>query len=577
MNDFALFEQLCVAESITSQYKYGERVSERINILEDLIKSRKYCIAVIGEFKRGKSSLINALIGSRILPTDILPMTASITHIRYGEEKKIQIIYKDGTSETKSIEELVDYATKFDAEKEKTAERINEILVRYPSVLCKNNIEVFDTPGLNDDEKMSNITLDILGDIDAAVMVVSACLPMSLTEQNLILRLIEEPGIRHIIFVVTYIDAVSDEVEEQDRMIDGIEKRITDKILPLAEEKFSSDELLMKKAKRILSSPHIYGVSSTLAMDGFITDSKKKLKQSRLPVFKQELLDYLVSAQTIDAKDRVTELLNEIKENIASWCKAETDELKSEKERLLKTRREYEYYFDYSEKKVNRLLGTIDESLASVGLTDSGGNGYAAMQKAIRRIFINNLFQIREKSYTEENLRNVLNASFDKADELNRDFNDLVYEATEEILNSICSDYLKLRPKFPEFPSEEHTINSYKDLFEHKIINEKPTVIKLERTILSSEKLVGINVIDSINRSLTKSINNFNSEFSAFLNSWKTFINQCHKTLIDKKEVLEFIDKKVSSIDVKLNALEYGINSDINRLNNAISIVEECD
>jgi len=424
MNDFALFEQLCVAESITSQYKYGERVSERINILEDLIKSRKYCIAVIGEFKRGKSSLINALIGSRILPTDILPMTASITHIRYGEEKKIQIIYKDGTSETKSIEELVDYATKFDAEKEKTAERINEILVRYPSVLCKNNIEVFDTPGLNDDEKMSNITLDILGDIDAAVMVVSACLPMSLTEQNLILRLIEEPGIRHIIFVVTYIDAVSDEVEEQDRMIDGIEKRITDKILPLAEEKFSSDELLMKKAKRILSSPHIYGVSSTLAMDGFITDSKKKLKQSRLPVFKQELLDYLVSAQTIDAKDRVTELLNEIKENIASWCKAETDELKSEKERLLKTRREYEYYFDYSEKKVNRLLGTIDESLASVGLTDSGGNGYAAMQKAIRRIFINNLFQIREKSYTEENLRNVLNASFDKADELNRDFND---------------------------------------------------------------------------------------------------------------------------------------------------------
>jgi len=61
------------------------------------------------------------------------------------------------------------------------------------------------------------------------------------------------------------------------------------------------------------------------------------------------------------------------------------------------------------------------------------------------------------------------------------------------------------------------------------------------------------------------------------LNSWKTFINQCHKTLIDKKEVLEFIDKKVSSIDVKLNALEYGINSDINRLNNAISIVEECD
>lgn len=47
-----------------------------------------YRVAIIGEFKRSKSSLINALLGTRALPTDILPMTAAITHVSYGDVKK---------------------------------------------------------------------------------------------------------------------------------------------------------------------------------------------------------------------------------------------------------------------------------------------------------------------------------------------------------------------------------------------------------------------------------------------------------------------------------------------------------
>ena len=119
MNDFLLFEHLCAIENILSQYKYADESRKKILSVASDIKNRVYRVAVIGEFKRGKSSLINSLIGSRVLPTDVLPMTATLTRIRYGEKKRILIEYKSGEQEEKSIDDLIEFATKFDKEKEK--------------------------------------------------------------------------------------------------------------------------------------------------------------------------------------------------------------------------------------------------------------------------------------------------------------------------------------------------------------------------------------------------------------------------------------------------------------------------
>ena len=76
MNDFYIFEKLLSLEKIAIQYPDGADYSKRIRQCADKITSQHYCVAVIGEFKRGKSSLINALLGAEILPTSVLPMTA---------------------------------------------------------------------------------------------------------------------------------------------------------------------------------------------------------------------------------------------------------------------------------------------------------------------------------------------------------------------------------------------------------------------------------------------------------------------------------------------------------------------
>lgn len=56
----------------------GQLEVEKINGNIELIESRKFNVAVMGEFNRGKSSLINAMLGLNILPADVTPATATI-------------------------------------------------------------------------------------------------------------------------------------------------------------------------------------------------------------------------------------------------------------------------------------------------------------------------------------------------------------------------------------------------------------------------------------------------------------------------------------------------------------------
>jgi ribosome biogenesis GTPase A len=55
-------------------------------------------VAVIGEFKRGKSTLINALLGEDVLPTGITPVTAAPTLVRFGPAARAVIYRRDGSA-----------------------------------------------------------------------------------------------------------------------------------------------------------------------------------------------------------------------------------------------------------------------------------------------------------------------------------------------------------------------------------------------------------------------------------------------------------------------------------------------
>lgn len=412
MNEFALFEQMLALESIADQYTRGKPCVAELDLMEERIRSRLYRVAVIGEFKRGKSSLVNAIIGAEVLPTDILPMTAAVTRITYGAERRILVRFKDGKEAEKSVEELKDYATKFDEEKEKTAATVREIVVSYPSVFCQNHIDIIDTPGLNDNESMTAVTLGVLGEVDAAMVVMAADKALSLTEKRLILDLIGERQIRHLVFVVTCIDRAG-RAAVQDRVLASVRTRLQGEVLDMARERFAGDDYLLRKAGSILSAPDLFGVSSTLAMEGFVQDDWDMLEESRFPLFKNELLALLTAAQSMDMVEKVRDAADLVARELPGWKAADAHALEADRDRLTMQIARLETFHAQPDAFVDARLTPLNQQLSEAGLLP--GKLAEKMKTAMLRMFIHQLSSIREDNNTHAAILAAMNTAVEKA------------------------------------------------------------------------------------------------------------------------------------------------------------------
>lgn len=195
---------------------YGELVENKAinlnNVNEETLKEKssnlqkeEFILAVAGQIKAGKSTLLNALIfGNDILPSDDTPYTAKITEIRYGSNKKLKAIFytKDEWQELKNeITEIDDkkvnyfknfiepdiqnssYIKFLNQTKEDDISNLKEYVAKggvytpfvksveiyYPAEILKSLV-VVDTPGTNDPNIFrSKITLDWIKRCDAAI------------------------------------------------------------------------------------------------------------------------------------------------------------------------------------------------------------------------------------------------------------------------------------------------------------------------------------------------------------------------------------------------------------------------
>ena len=93
-NNFAILVQQ--ADEILS--KFGEQFNSerpRLGALKSRFDEGRFHLAVLGQFKRGKSTLLNALIGYPLLPTSVVPLTAIPTFVEYGERIRIKIVFRE--------------------------------------------------------------------------------------------------------------------------------------------------------------------------------------------------------------------------------------------------------------------------------------------------------------------------------------------------------------------------------------------------------------------------------------------------------------------------------------------------
>jgi len=185
----------------------SEHVATEADDLAARISEGRFFVACVGQFKRGKSTLIGALIGESILPTGFVPVTAVPTVIRYGSAKRARIRSTDGLWHEIALHELEQYVSE-----EHNPENVKGVAgaeVFMPSSLLANGMCLVDTPGLGSVFAGNTAaTQAFIPHIDAALTVTGFDPPLAGEELALVESVAKHVG--HLIVVLNKADKATD-------------------------------------------------------------------------------------------------------------------------------------------------------------------------------------------------------------------------------------------------------------------------------------------------------------------------------------------------------------------------------
>jgi GTP-binding protein EngB required for normal cell division len=161
---------------------------EMLQTYSQRLASQRFQLAVVGQFKRGKSSLLNALLGADVLPTGILPLTSIPTFLAGGDAFGLRVMFERKPAETWSPADAPDLAGKLaafvsEAANAKNAKQVKRVEVTWPSPLLADGLILIDTPGVGSTYRHNTEAAEAaLPDCDAALVVVSADPPITEVE-----------------------------------------------------------------------------------------------------------------------------------------------------------------------------------------------------------------------------------------------------------------------------------------------------------------------------------------------------------------------------------------------------------
>lgn len=203
----------------------GETFTELLSRWETDILNRKndpFTLVVCGEFKRGKSSLINALLGEEVVPVNVTTETVTLNRITYGAHAN-EAVLPGGRHMHLSDEEMQKENLEKLMRQEKTPFR--QIEIKRPIEFLKY-AAVIDTPGLGDSmQDFSEFVEDALAQADAVLYVFSVNYPLSQTEQLFLKTMIVPQKYTDLLLVGNYLDMLGSE-KDYERMSDLLVSRI---------------------------------------------------------------------------------------------------------------------------------------------------------------------------------------------------------------------------------------------------------------------------------------------------------------------------------------------------------------
>ncbi len=221
------------------------RIASEATAVSERIAEGRFYVACVGQFKRGKSSLLNALAGSEVLPAGVLPVTSVATVLRWGERQSARVRFAGGEWRSVRPEDLAAYVSE-----ERNPENrigVEAVEVFLPSPLLSSGMCLVDTPGIGSVfAGNTTTTREFVPHVDAAIVVLGADPPISGEE----LALVEEVSrhVENLFFVLNKADRLpAHESSEAGRFTEKVLKeRLGSKATPL---------LLVSATEKLLSGP----------------------------------------------------------------------------------------------------------------------------------------------------------------------------------------------------------------------------------------------------------------------------------------------------------------------------------
>ena len=271
-----------------------------LELTGDVLKrteTKCFSIAVVGEFKRGKSTFINALLGREILPADIRPCSATLNRVTYGLRPHVSIYYKAQNGGERRVEEIAidqleNYVTKLTPEARNNAAQIEEAVIHYPTEYCRHNVEIIDTPGLNDDENMTAVTMSVIPKVDAAILVIMPESPFSGYEGDFLTKHLLLQDLGRVMFVVTAIDRMR-KPKDRERIVDVIRERIAEAVDARLKEQFAPGSEDFQRYRQQIGTPTVFPLSAYLALEAQKDKDDQLLEESRFASFTTALEHFL--------------------------------------------------------------------------------------------------------------------------------------------------------------------------------------------------------------------------------------------------------------------------------------------
>jgi GTP-binding protein EngB required for normal cell division len=186
----------------------------------------RFNLVVVGQFNRGKSTLMNAVLGVDRLPTGVLPLTSVITSVGYGDRERV-LLHRDdqGLPIEIPLAHLAEHVTEAGNPGNRRGIAVAE--VQLPVELLRLGFHFVDTPGVGSAiAENTRTTQAFLPEADAAIFVTSFDSPMDERELELLAQVLDH--VRQVFVVINKADVISS--EQRDAVISFVRGRLPERL-----------------------------------------------------------------------------------------------------------------------------------------------------------------------------------------------------------------------------------------------------------------------------------------------------------------------------------------------------------